>query len=500
MGNRRCYLVLLSLAAILAPATSRASHAAAKAPKPVNVLFIAVDDLRPELGCYGNQRVKSPNIDRLARRGVVFNRAYCQQAVCSPSRTSLLTGLRPDSTKVYDLETHFRDTVPDVVTLPQHFKNHGYHAVGMGKIFHGGLNDDLSWSEPWRRPPGSGYQLEENRALIRRKLAEAKKRGLKGKRLSRAARGPATEMADVPDNAYPDGACADMAIETLRRVKDKPFFLAAGFLKPHLPFNAPKKYWDLYKREEIRLADNPFAPKGAPPFALTSFGELRNYDDMPQTGPVSDDDARRLIHGYLACVSYTDAQIGRILDELDRLGLADKTAIVLWGDHGWKLGEHGSWCKHTNFELDARVPMIFAAPGVAGAGKSTNALAEFVDIYPTLCDLAGLPLPGHLEGTSLAPVLDDVEKSVKTAAFGQYPRSHDRRSLMGYSMRTDRWRYIEWIDRKSRDVVARELYDHQNDPAENENVADKKENESLVERLSRQLAKGEGWRTAQSSR
>jgi arylsulfatase A-like enzyme len=470
---------------------------AAGAEKP-NVLFIAVDDLRPELGCYGNQRVKSPNIDRLARRGVVFNRAYCQQAVCSPSRTSLLTGLRPDATRVYDLETHFRDTVPDVVTLPQQFKAHGYHAVGMGKIYHGGLDDELSWSEPHRRPNASGYQLPENQAMIQRKRAEARKRGLKGKQLSRAARGPATEMADVPDNAYPDGACADMAIETLRRVKGKPFFLAVGFLKPHLPFNAPKKYWDLYERDAIRLADNPFAPKGAPPFALTSFGELRNYDDMPQKGPVGDDDARRLIHGYLACVSYTDAQIGRILDELDRLKLADNTAIVLWGDHGWKLGEHGSWCKHTNFELDARVPMIFAAPGIRGAGKPTDALAEFVDIYPTLCDLAGLPLPGHLQGTSLLPVLNDVEQSVKTAALSQYPRSHNKRGLMGYSMRTDRWRYTEWLTRKSREVVARELYDHLNDPAENENVADRRENESLVKGLAEQLAKGEGWRTAQS--
>jgi len=492
---QRCFpLALISLVLVLgwAPTDAAASEA-----DRLNVLFLAVDDLRPELGCYGTQRVKSPNIDRLAKRGVTFGRAYCQQAVCSPSRTSLLTGLRPDSTKVYDLETHFRDTVPDVVTLPQHFKNHGYHVVGMGKIFHGGLNDEPSWSEPWRRPPGNGYQLRENQELMQKKRAEARKRGLKGKRLSRAARGPATESADVPDNAYPDGACADMAIETLRRIKDKPFFLAAGFLKPHLPFNAPKKYWDLYDHDEIRLADNPFAPKGSPPFALTSFGELRNYDDMPAKGPVPEEDARRLIHGYLACVSYTDAQIGRVLDELDRLGLADETAVVLWGDHGWKLGEHGSWCKHTNFELDARVTMIFAGPGLEGAGKTTDALAEFVDVYPTLSNLAGLPLPGHLQGTSLVPVLRDVGRSVKSAAFSQYPRGHQGRGLMGYSMRTDRWRYTEWIDRETGEAVARELYDHVNDPAENENVAEKADNRAVVKQLSTQLAKGEGWREAQ---
>jgi arylsulfatase A-like enzyme len=493
MEKGRLLMVLFGLVTVLALSNLDAT---AKDSDRLNVLFIAVDDLRPELGCYGNQRVESPNIDRLAKRGVVFSRAYCQQAVCSPSRTSLLTGLRPDATKVYDLETHFRDTIHDVVTLPQHFKNHGYHAVGMGKIYHGGLDDDLSWSEPWRRPNASGYQLPDNLALIQKKRADARKRGLSGKRLSRAARGPATEMADVPDNAYPEGACADMAIETLRRVADKPFFLAVGFLKPHLPFNAPKEYWDLYQRDEIRLADNPFAPKDAPPFALTSFGELRNYDDMPSSGPVSDEDARRLIHGYLACVSYTDAQIGRILDELDRLDLTEETAIVLWGDHGWKLGEHGSWCKHTNFELDARVPMVFAAPGLRSAGKSTDALAEFVDIYPTLCDLAGLPLPSHLQGTSLVEVLHDVDKSVKSAAFSQYPRSHQGQGLMGYSMRTDRWRYTEWIHRKSGQVIARELYDHENDPAENQNVAEKMDNE-VVSSLSKRLAQGKGWREAQ---
>ncbi len=481
-----CWLVLVGLPAL---------SVSAKDTPPLNVLFLAVDDLRPELGCYGNQRVHSPNIDRLAARGVAFRRAYCQQAVCSPSRTSLLTGLRPDSTKVYDLETHFRDTVPEVVTLPQHFKAHGYHVVGMGKIFHGGLNDAQSWSEPWRRPGGRGYMLPENTDIIRRKYTEAKRRGLKGKKLGRAARGPATECADVPDNAYNDGACADLAIETLRRIKDQPFFLAAGFLKPHLPFNAPQKYWDLYRREEIRLADNPFAPKGSPPFALTNFGELRNYSDMPPTGPVSEADARRLIHGYLACVSFTDAQIGRILDELDRLNLSDRTAIVLWGDHGWKLGEHGCWCKHTNFENDTRVPMIFVAPGLGGAGKSTDALAEFVDIYPTLCELAGLPLPKHLEGTSQVPVLGEVRDAVKPAAFSQYPRGSGGRRMMGYSMRTDRWRYTEWIDRANGEIVARELYDHQNDAAENENVAAAAGNKALVENLSKQLAGGKGWQT-----
>jgi len=487
------FALLAVVLIFISAATSPAAEPKKDAAKP-NVLFLAVDDLRTELGCYGNERVKSPNIDRLAKTGVVFNRAYCQQAVCSPSRTSLMTGLRPDSTRVYDLQTHFRDTVPDVVTLSEHFKNHGYAAVGMGKIYHGGLNDEASWSEPWRRPNAPMYQLPKNQELIRKKWQAARARGLRGKQLSRAARGPATESADVPDNAYHDGAVADMAVESLRRIKGKPFFLAVGFLKPHLPFNCPKKYWDLYDRTDIKLADNPFAPKGAPPFAMTSWGELRNYEGIPKRGPVSDEQALELIHGYLACVSYTDAQIGRILDELDKLSLADKTMVVLWGDHGWKLGEHGGWCKHTNFENDAQVPMIFRAPGAKGNGRSTDALAEFVDIYPTLCDLAGLPLPKHLEGTSAAPVLEDPGRAWKTAAFSQYPRYHDRRRMMGYSMRTDRYRYTEWIDQTNREVVARELYDHKTDPAENQNVA--AANADLVRKLSVQLNKGQGWRAA----
>jgi iduronate 2-sulfatase len=469
------------------------------AEKPRNVLFIAVDDLRTELGCYGNTRVESPHIDALAKRGVVFHRAYCQQAVCSPSRTSLMTGLRPDSTKVYDLVQHFRNTVPDVVTVAQHFKNHGYHSVGMGKIYHGGLDDEASWSEPWRRPNANGYQLQENQELVARKRAAARARGLTGKPLSRAARGPAVESADVPDNAYPDGTCADMAIETLQRVKDKPFFLAVGFLKPHLPFNAPKKYWDLYDRSKIKLADNPFPPKNAPAFAMSNWGEIRVYEGIPRSGPINDEQARELIHGYLACVSCTDAQIGRIVAELDRLGLADNTSIVLWGDHGWKLGEHGGWCKHTNFENDAHAPLIFAGAGVTDKGKKTDSLAEFVDIYPTLCDLAGLPLPKHLEGVSLKPVLDDATTSVRSAAFSQYPRSHNGRKMMGYSMRTDRYRYTEWIDRHNGEVVARELYDHELDPAENVSIAGKPEHEPLLESLSKQLDGGRGWEKARKN-
>ena len=317
-----------------------------------NVLFIAVDDLRPELGCYGATHIKSPNIDRLASGGTTFLRAYCQQAVCSPSRTSLMTGLRPDSTKVYDLVTHFRKNVPDVVTVGQHFKANGYHAVSMGKIFHGGYDDAPTWSEPARKPKGGdGYVTDENKQTIRTKNAEAKKKGLTGTALSRASRGTATEMADVPDNAYTDGAVTDLGIATMRELNGtkQPFFLAVDLLKPHLPFNAPTKYWDMYDPAQIKLATNQFAPRGATQYSLTEFGEIRVYGGIPPKGPIDDETARQLKHAYYACVSYTDANIGRLLDELDRLQLTKNTIVVLWGDHGWKLGEHNSWCKHTNF-------------------------------------------------------------------------------------------------------------------------------------------------------
>lgn len=459
----------------------------------VNVLFIAVDDLRTELGCYGVQGIRSPNIDRLAARGTVFQRAYCQQAVCSPSRTSLMTGLRPDSTRVFNLTTHFRTTVPGVVTLPQYFKNHGYFTQSVGKIYHGGLDDAVSWSQPPRKAGRAMYALEENKKLVacKRAAVAGKKFATPSQRYN-AMTGPSYEWADVPDNAYSDGDIADAAIDMLRdaKQKEKPFFVAVGFYKPHLPFIAPKEYWDMYRREDIPAAPNPFPPENAPKTALTNWGELRAYEDIPRTGPLTDEKARLLKHGYYACVSYIDAQIGRVLEELDRLQLRDRTVIVLWGDHGWKLGEHGAWCKHTNFENDAHVPLICAAPRRESPGSHTRALVEFVDIYPTLCELAGLPLPSHLEGTSFAPLLDSPELTWKKAAFSQYPRG---RKVMGYSMRTDRYRLTRWLKPDGSEVAA-ELYDHENDPQENENIAGSPENASLVEELTKQMQAG--WKAA----
>ncbi len=480
--SRRAFLET-SLAALAAGVFGgrRAAAAEGAAQRP-NVLFIAVDDLRPQLGCYGHREMISPNIDGLAARGMVFERAYCQQAICMSSRASLLSGYRPDKGEIYrngPLYSH----VPDALPLNRHFMDNGYEAVTIGKIYHHRSDEKRGWSREAFQAKGAwegrGYLSPEAVSLVREFDA-------KHPNASRKGMGPAYEQADVPDNAYPDGVSADRAIAEMNRLRDRPFFLAVGFHKPHLPFNAPKKYWDLYDEGAIRTAGNPFAPKGAPKEALTTWGELRGYHGIPQEGPLPDETARRLIHGYYACVSYTDAQVGRVLGELDRLGLREKTIVVLFGDHGWKLGEHGMWCKHTNFELDTRSTLVISAPGMRAAGGRTRNLAEFVDIYPTLCDLAGLAKPGHLEGTSLAPLLDEPGRPWKEAAYSQYPQG----TIMGYSVRTDRYRYTEWRRIGEGKVRARELYDHEKDPGENVNAAEAEENRAVVERHSALLKKG----------
>lgn len=484
------------LASLVATALSASAQAA---PKP-NILFIAVDDLRPELGCYGKAYIHSPNIDRIAARGMVFNRAYCQQAVCSPSRSSLMTGTRPDTTKVWDLNTHFRKAIPEVVTLGQHFKNQGWFVQGMGKIFHGGFDDAPTWSVPWQTPKAPPYGLKENMALTQRKVegepdGDAPKKKA-GKKAAKGPRGHAFESADVPDNFYQDGKVAELAVSTLRDLSQKrePFFLAVGFIRPHLPFVSPKKYWDLYDPAKIQLAPNPFRPKDAPSYAILPGGELRSYHGIPN-GSIPSDLARQLKHGYYAAVSYMDAQVGKLLDELDRLGQSQNTIVILWGDHGWKLGEHDAWCKHSNAENDANAPLLLSVPGMKNAGGRTDALVEFVDIYPTLCELAGLPLPKHLEGTSFKPVLDDPQRPWKKAAFSQYPRSNAGKALMGYSMRTDRYRFTVWADRKDHaQVDAIELYDHQTDPQENTNIAKASANAALAKSLMEQWR--QGWQGA----
>lgn len=464
-----------------------------------NVLFIAVDDLRPEIGCYGRPFIHSPHIDGLAARGLRFDHAYCQQAVCAPTRASLLTGTRPDTTRVYDLVSPLDRVSPGLVSIPHYFRRHGWHTVSLGKIFHHPTEDPHGWSEPPWLPLGPernwrGYVDPASIETVRRNDAEMKaaweKAGSKEPRPP-FGRGPAFERADVPDNAYPDGMTADKAVETLRRLKDKPFFLAVGFEKPHLPFAAPNRYWDLYPAARVQLPERTAWPENMPKLAGTDWGELRNYVGIPKSGPPDPELARTLIRGYRACVSFMDAQVGRVLAEIDRCGLRDNTVIVLWGDHGWKLGEYGSWTKFTNFEMDTRVPLILSVPGQANAGAATDALVEFVDIYPTLATVCGLSVPAQCEGDSMAPLLENPKRGWKEAAFSQFPRGA---KIMGYSVRTARWRYTEWIERETGAITARELYDQSHGEIVTANLAALPQHARTVSELSALLDGGQGWR------
>jgi iduronate 2-sulfatase len=443
------------------------------AAERLNVLLICVDDLKPLLGCYGDPVVKSPHIDALAARGVRFERAYCNQAVCAPSRNALLTGLRPQTLGIYDLGTNFRKAAPDAVTLPQYFKQHGYRTEALGKIFHvghGNQEDTTSWSVPHWRSAVVRYARKE-RVKQGQTREEALFANVPGERANKLPKGPAYELADVPDDAYPDGQLANEAIRRLEAAAEKPhqsFFIAVGFVKPHLPFTAPKKYWDLYDRSMFQVAERQTPPEGAPKFAPTSWGELRNYANIPDKGALPDDLQRTLIHGYHAATSYMDAQVGRVLKALDDTGLARKTIIVLWGDHGWHLGDHGMWCKHTNYEQAARIPLLVIDPREQSAGSHSSAMVESVDLYPTLCELAELPKPEGLDGASFARVLKVSTAATKKAIFHVFPRGE----LLGRAVRTERHRLVEW---KKPGAPAKtaiyELYDYEADPGETKNLA-----------------------------
>ena len=465
------------------------------AAQPLNVLFIAVDDLRPELGCYGAAHMKTPHLDRLASQGMLFERAYCQVAVCNPSRSSVLSGTRPDTTGILDNQHFMRPNMPDVISLPQHFKNHGYTSLSLGKIFHHSErepgDDPQSWSEPswYHGEPYKHWFTQESLDYV--KQLKALPKAQQPKQLRAAP----FEAANEPDASYPDAQTAAKAIETLQRLKAeaKPFFLGVGFVKPHLPFTCPQKYWDLYPETSIQLAANAQRPKDAPEPAFHNNYELRSYGTVPENGPISDAMALKLIRGYRACVSFMDAQLGRVLDELDRLGLRENTLIVLWGDHGYHLGENGLFTKMTNFEHGTRVPLLVSHPGMKTAGKSTRALVELVDLYPTLAQLCDLPLPKHLEGTSFAPLLEKPDQPWKKSAFSQYLRT-GKPPHTGRSLRTDRWRYTEWHDLKGKPTGV-ELYDELNDPQETVNLANDPPHTEALKQLAAQLHSG--WKAAQ---
>lgn len=476
------------------------------APKPQqqkprqNVLFIAVDDMKPFIGAYGDTIARTPSMDRLASRGTTFNNAYCQVALSGPSRSSLLTGLNPDHTGVWWLMGSFRKNNPDIVAMPEYFKNQGFETIGIGKIYHPLTDrtvrdDPKSWSKPYIKTAGPAYRLANGRV--------------------------ATECADVPDNGYEDGIIAEEAVKEIGRLKNsgKPFFLAVGFKKPHLPFVAPKKYWDMYDRDKMPVAEFQDSAKNAVEYAYHNSLELQGYSDIPpfdsyvDTRHLDVDTQRRLLHAYYACISYTDAQIGKLLDALDANGLSDNTVIVLFGDHGYHLGDHGLWNKITDFEQSTRAPLMIVAPGKK-RGQITNSLASFVDIYPTLCELTGTEMPQNIDGVSLCPVLSNPKAKARDYSISQVSRTccedytirkdtdlagkaeELKNDIMGYAIRDKRYRLVEWTrgfktyDRPfddSVEVLGYELYDYEKDPMEKVNVADSLKYASVVKRLKKQL-------------
>lgn len=435
------------------------------AEKP-NVLFIVVDDLRPELNCYGESQIKSPHIDKLAESGITFTNAYCNIPVCGASRASFMSGVRPRPGIFLNFLSKADKDVPEAVALSQHFKNNGYTTISNGKVFHHMDDSDESWDENWRSDKKL-WVLDESLTT-----------------LSEKGKGPVMECADVPDSAYIDGETALKTIHDLKQLKEegKPFFLGCGFLRPHLPFVAPKKYWDMYTREEAKPATNNYPPENCPRPALHNNGEFKQYSGIDHKN-ISDSMAYDLVHGYYASVSYTDAQVGKVLNTLDELGLAENTIVVLFGDHGWNLREHTLWAKHCNFNTSLRAPIIVRDPRIKG-GFKTKSIAEFVDIYPTLCDLTGLEKPSHLAGRSFAPSVQDPEFITDTIAVSKFKN--------GVTLITPRYFYTEWINNKNQQY-ARMLYDHQTDPEENYNIADKEENKELVEFLHKELIKHRGY-------
>jgi len=460
-GNRALFVAALALLAA-------GPLGAQNAPRRPNVLFISADDLNNDLGTYGHPMVQSPNLDRLAARGTRFDRAYNQFPLCSPSRTSLMTGLRPDRTRIFDLQTHFRETVPDVVTLPQLFKKNGYFAARVGKIYHygvpgqigtPGLDDPASWDVALN-PIGRDKDREETITNVTptRQLGSA---------LS-------WRIDPGTDEEQTDGKVATEAIRLLEQNRDRPFFLAVGFYRPHTPYVAPKKYFDMYPLERIAAPADPTADlKDIPEAALFT---------KPANWGLGADQLRRSIQAYYATISFMDAQVGRVLDALDRLGLAENTIVVFWSDHGYHLGQHGQWMKQSLFEGSARSPLIITAPGQR-AGQATSRIVEFLDIYPTLADLAGLPAPRHLEGRSLRPLMRSPRAAWPHAAYTQVRRGSGEGAFTGRSVRTDRWRYTEWDDGKK----GVELYDHAKDPGEITNLATDPAHAKTVAELKRLL-------------
>lgn len=462
LSKKFCHLLLLGSIAIACKSEQKEQQKGAEPRKP-NILFIAVDDLRPELNCYGATHIKSPHLDQLAAEGTLFKRAYCNVPVCGASRASILTGARPTRHRFLDYKTWVDEDMPSAIGLPMAFKNAGYTTISNGKVYHHEQDNAESWDRIWR-PEGNirDYQTKENIKLNERE----------GKR------GAAFERANVGDTAYFDGKIANRGIADLRELKkgDKPFFLALGFMKPHLPFNAPAKYWDLYEEGEIGLPENYLQPKTIPDEAYHNSGELRSYDAIPAKGFVSEETAIKLLHGYYASTSYVDAQIGRVLQEVKDLGLSEDTIIVLWGDHGYNLANHKMWCKHCTFESSMHAPLLVKVPGL-NKGNTSEGIIEFIDIYPSLCELAGIDPPEQLEGESFVPLLRGETRN-KDYAVSKYK---DAVALVKGTLF-----YTEWTDDNG-EAYARMLFDHSTDPLELDNLAEKEQYKDTVDTLAKEL-------------
>ncbi len=450
---------------------------------PPNVLMVIVDDLAPRLGCYGDPLASTPALDGLAEEGQVFLAAYCQSAMCSPSRTSLLTGLRPDTTKVFNLVTHFRETLPNAVTLPQHFQRHGYAAAAVGKVFHDQrLNDPESWSLPWIKAEGEKYQNPANRK--KSDEAEGSQRsGPRSVKEKRAIRGPSTEAENADDAKQRDHWVTDRALQRLEELHQAPFFLAVGLSSPHLPLTSPQSYWDRYDPEKFSAPKPPGPAKKAPAIASHSMPELRSYPDLPLRGPIPPEDLRRLMHGYLATVSFVDAQIGRLLEALEEHGIADHTIVVVTSDHGMHLGEHGLFGKQTNYEVALRVPLILRVPGQSPS--RIEGMVELVDLFPTLCQLASLDQPKDLEGIGFLPLLQEPDRVWKAGVLSQIIRNNGG----GYSLLTPEHHLVVWED-KGKELI--ELYDRTRDPRETRNVARREDQATTLEALRQRMRIG--WR------
>ena len=452
--------------------------AAVQAAQKPNVLLILVDDLKPAMGCYGDNVAITPNMDALARRGMRFDMAYCNQAVCAPSRFTLMLGAHSTSTGLYGLGSHLRKAWPGAVTMPQHFAKHGYRTESLGKVFHighGNQGDPESFSVPHFHDKVIEYLDPESTDGGKLTREEALFTNQKLGQIRSLPRGAAYESPMANDADYADGRVADETVKRLKAAKqrlakdDTPFFITAGFVRPHLPFSAPKKYWDMHAPAKLPMPVNKAFPKDAPKVALKRGGEIAAFKPVPSNGEIDEELTRKLIHGYYASTSYVDAQVGKVTRALEELGLAKDTIVVLWGDHGWHLGDLSIWTKHTNFEQANRIPIIIVAPGLAKPGSVTSQLAETVDIFPTLSELAGLPAskgPQAIDGVSLVPVLKNLNARVRDHAFHAYPRG----KKLGRAIRTQRYRLVEWKNHSdSKAEVEYELYDYKTDPWETQN-------------------------------